>query len=94
MGGRCTMVPSRGAAVAMHGSVPMFFGLPTRLSTGVGSFACFREIAQLGEMGSQCGSQLRERCLIRAVSSCTWSNVRRRSAISLRIFLSACITVV
>lgn len=35
-----------------------------------------------------------ERCLIRAVSSCTWSYTLRRSVISLRIFLSAYITVV
>ena len=36
----------------------------------------------------------RARCLIRAVSSWTCSNVLRRCAISLRIFLSACMTVV
>jgi hypothetical protein len=36
----------------------------------------------------------RARCLIRAVSSWTCSKVLRRCAISLRIFLSACMTVV
>lgn len=35
-----------------------------------------------------------ERCLIRAVSSWTWSYTLRRSVISLRIFLSAYMTVV
>ena len=35
-----------------------------------------------------------ERCLIRAVSSWTWSYTFRRSVISLRIFLSAYMTVV
>jgi hypothetical protein len=39
-------------------------------------------------------SQCRARCLIRAVSSWTCSKVLRRWAISLRIFLSACMTVV
>ena len=38
--------------------------------------------------------QWRARCLIRAVSSWTCSKVLRRWAISLRIFLSACMTVV
>ncbi len=41
---------------------------------------------------SEC--QRLERCLIRAVSSWTWSYTLRRSVISLRIFLSAYMTVV
>ncbi len=40
------------------------------------------------------GDGQRERCLIRAVSSWTWSYTRRRSDISLRTFFSAYMTVV
>lgn len=43
---------------------------------------------------ANCGDYLFDRCLIRAVSSWTWSYTLRRSVISLRIFLSAYITVV
>src|SRR5699024_12437768 len=61
----------------------------TALSTTVygGGGACRRRSSPWVDQARRC-------CLIRLVSSVTWLNVERRSAICWRIFLLACITVV
>ena len=49
--------------------------------------ACDQKRPELAQRPEAC-------CLIRLVNSVTWLNTLRRSAISVRIFRSACITVV